>query len=87
MWSRLEPKPLPTLRYTATVVAVLLIYHAVVIHHHSQVRSRLLQYVDFDRWFLLMLAVLLLMGVFGDWLGQRRAKPEQYHLSDAPSPK
>jgi hypothetical protein len=76
MWSKFEPKPLPTLRYTATVVAVILIYLGVINHNNS----RLSPYVDFDRWMMFILAAILLMAVATDWLGQRRAKPEQYHL-------
>jgi hypothetical protein len=76
MWSKFEPKPLPTLRYTAAMVAVLLIYLGLINHNNS----RLLPYLDFGKWMMFILAGILLMGVFGDWLGSRRAKPEQYDL-------
>jgi hypothetical protein len=72
MWPKFDPK-LPMLRYTAMVVAIYLIAHGVVTNH-----SRLVLF--FDRWILFILGAMLLMAVIGDWLGQRRVKPEQYHL-------
>jgi hypothetical protein len=69
-----DPK-LPALRATAVTVAMYLFFLGVV-RHSDDKRPLFLS----DRWPLFIPAAMLLIAVVTDWLGQRKAKPEQYPL-------